>query len=240
MIRKNKKSAEIDDNAKKYFKEINKYAPLSREMEWNLWYKFKHNNDIDARNQLVQANLKFVASVAKHYLGMGLSYSDLIAEGNYGLIKAMEKFDASKGNKAISYSVWWIRQSILEALNKRNSLESEDLPSDVDAPERKMEDSEFYKEKSEETINEVFINDYNEFNNNSRDSKELVSLMLKLLSEKEKKIIVGYFGLDGGKPMTLDEIGEELNLTKERVRQISNKALKKMRSFAVTVNNNFD
>src|SRR5574344_2550105 len=128
MVRKNKTSNEFDRSAGAYFKEISKCKPLSREEEFSLWERYKKNNDIEARNKLITSNLKFVASVAKKYQGRGLSYSDLIAEGNLGLIKAMDKFDGNKNIKVISYSVWWIRQTILEALDKRNSMGAEDLP----------------------------------------------------------------------------------------------------------------
>ena len=124
MIKKNKYINDFDISAKIYFSEISQYKSLSQEEELSLWKRYKLNNDLKARDTIIKPNLKFVASIAKGYQGRGLSYSDLIAEGNCGLLRALNKFDYKKGYKTISYSVWWIRQAILEALKERNGLEA--------------------------------------------------------------------------------------------------------------------
>ena len=124
MIKKNKYINDFDISAKIYFSEISQYKSLSQEEELSLWKRYKLNNDLKARDTIIKSNLKFVASIAKGYQGRGLSYSDLIAEGNCGLLRALNKFDYKKGYKTISYSVWWIRQAILEALKERNGLEA--------------------------------------------------------------------------------------------------------------------
>ena len=132
MLKKKKIINDFEKSSQIYFKEISNFSPLSREEEYSLWERYKKHNDIAARDKLIKSNLKFVASVAKSYQGLGLSYSDLIAEGNYGFMKAIDKFDYEKGYKTISYSVWWIKQSILEALNERNGIEGDSLPEDFE------------------------------------------------------------------------------------------------------------
>ena len=105
MRKKKKTITDFERSSIDYFKEINNLSPLTREEEFSLWEKYKKHNDMKARDKIIKSNLKCVASVAKEYIGMGLSYSDLIGEGNIGLAKAMEKFDYEKGYKTISYSV---------------------------------------------------------------------------------------------------------------------------------------
>lgn len=227
-MKRNKNVIEYEDSIKKYFKEISEYKPLSYQEEYDLWVKYRNKNDIDARNKLVSSNLKFVANIAKNYQGRGLSYSDLIAEGNIGLIKGLDNFDGTKGYKIISYCVWWIKQTIKEAIEKRNSMDAEDLPS--------------FNEKDD--IDEESINietNYNEipYENDAEtenDIKQKIGFLMNFLSTKEKKIITQYFGLDGSKPKTLEEIGKELGISKERIRQINEKSFIKMRSAAMSFN----
>jgi RNA polymerase primary sigma factor len=178
---------------------------------------------------IINSNLKFVASVAKDYIGLGLPYSDLIAEGNLGLLKAIDNFDYQRGFKTISYSVWWIRQTIMEALKKRNSIKCDEL-----IEEQKNDiDCDF---EDEYNINEQDNNydEYEDFDSfkNSEEIK-IISMLFDGLSQREIFILKNYFGLDGYEELTLEKIGEELNLTKERVRQIKECALKKLRSAAL-------
>ena len=233
MLKKKKCVNDFEESSKLYFKEIDKYTPLSHEEEIKLWKSYKLNNDLSARDKLVHSNLKFVASVASYYQGRGLSYSDLIAEGNYGLLKAMEKFDYTKGYKTISYSVWWIRQAILEALNERNGIEGEELPCEYEKQGGEEDDLT----PSYSIQNEYFIDEYwGEEEQKRQQRRELIKSLTKQLSMRENFIITRYYGLDYDSPMTLEEIGDELSLTKERVRQILVTAFKKIRSEALKIN----
>lgn len=229
MPKKKKLVYEVDKSVTTYFEEMCKYSALSKEEELSLWKKYKNNHDIGARDLLVSANLKFVANVAKSYQGRGLSYADLIAEGNIGLLKAIDKFDGNKGCKIISYSVWWIRQSILEALGKKAMIKSEDLPEDY---ERQPEDDELFVSDTTLPKNSPFVYD-TDSETRDKEIAETVKILIKNLSEREKRIVTEYYGLNGEKPKTLEEIGRGMNLTKERVRQINEKALKRLRFEAI-------
>lgn len=230
-MKRNKNVIDYDKSALLYFNEITKSQPLERDEEYELWKKYKEENDIEARNKLVSCNLKFVASIAKHYQGMGLSYNELISEGNCGLIRAIDKFDGNKGFKLISYSVWWIRQAIVEAIKKKNVMDADDLPiNDVE-----IEDD--YKDDSTVVVNNDFLFDEEAKQDKADEEKKVVGYLMNFLSDKEKNILTKYYGLDGSKPKTLEEIGKELGISKERVRQINAKSFIKMRSAALMMNN---
>ena len=141
-------------------------------------------------------------------------------------MKAFDNFDYEKGFKTISYSVWWIKQSILEALKERNSIPSDDLPEDY---EKQFDEDEV---NTPITADEFIEKDSSEYNKASQ-IKESISLLMGCLNKREKIVISDYFGLDNKKEKTLEEIGNDLNLTKERVRQIKEKSLKKLRSEAL-------
>lgn len=262
----NRESASLD----KYLQEIGHEELLTTDQEVELAQRIR-KGDKRALEKLTKANLRFVVSVAKQYQNQGLSLPDLINEGNVGLIKAAEKFDETRGFKFISYAVWWIRQSILQAIAEQSRLvrlplnqvgsvnkiarelsrfeqeherkpsvdeiaERVDLPEDkiadamkansrhvsMDAPIADGEDSsmiDFLSGDSSNTDREFAI----------ESLKAEVSRILKLLTDKEQKVLRAFFGIDGSPEMTLDEIGEKYNLTRERVRQIKEKALRRLR-----------
>lgn len=229
MLKKRKAVNDFERSSQTYFNEISEFNPLSREEEYSLWERYRKNNDINARDKLINSNLKFVASVARGYQGLGLSYSDLIAEGNYGLMKAIDRFDYEKGYKTISYSVWWIKQAILEALKERTGIEGESLPQDYEK-QNSLNDDEY-------TVDNIVKDEYIDYSTvDDVKTDELKSIIIDLidcLTEREKYVITEYFGLESKKCLTLEDIGSNIGLTKERVRQIKEKALKKLRSEAL-------
>jgi len=262
----NRESASLD----KYLQEIGKEELISVEEEVELAQRIK-KGDRDALEKLTRANLRFVVSVAKQYQNQGLSLPDLINEGNLGLIKAAEKFDETRGFKFISYAVWWIRQSILQALaeqsrivrlplnqvgslNKINKAfskfeqENERKPS----PEELAESLELPREKVTDTLkvsgrhismDAPFVEgednsllDVLPNNDSPKADKTLlteslikeIERSLATLTERERDIIKLFFGI-GIQEMTLEEIGEKFGLTRERVRQIKEKAIRRLR-----------
>lgn len=225
---RNKLSNDFDISSQLYFNEIKKYKSLSLDEELSLWERYKKNNDLKAKEKIITSNLKFVASVAKNYQGRGLSYSDLIAEGNCGLIKAIDKFDYKKKYKTISYSVWWIRQSILEAIKERNNIKGDDLPFDY---EKQAEDDDNLNLTTISYSSNFIDEDDNKVS--IEEIKNVVSLLMDNLNKRERQIIKSYFGINC-EMKTLEEIGIDLGLTKERVRQIKEKILKKLRAEALS------
>ena len=205
----------------KYLQEISKIPMITPEEETTLAQKIKMG-DQRALDKLVQANLRFVVSVAKQYQHQGLSLSDLINEGNLGLIKAAQRFDETKGFKFISYAVWWIRQSILQALAEQGRLVR--LPQNKIGTYNKANkaymafEQEHEREGSDDTDEDVM-----------KDSlREEIRRVLKSLSPREAEIVNAYFGLDGENGVTIEQIGMKYDLTKERIRQIKERAIKRL------------
>ena len=213
-----------------YYDDLKKYKPLTKTRERRLLRLSKKGNT-KAQNELLEANLKFVFDVAKHYTGRGLPISDLISEGNMGLIKAIDKFDESKDVKFISYAVWWIKQSILDAIRRNNLLNVVEIgtcETNNLTLERTISDEEdeivgkndkYFSNQSDEEKKEV-----------TQEQKEVISKLLNTLSDRERDIIENYYGLGNNKELTLLEIGEKLNLSVERIRQVKLKAIRKLRS----------
>jgi RNA polymerase primary sigma factor len=262
----NKKYVNFDseDSVTKYFKDIRKSTALSSKEEASLAKRIK-NGDKKAIEELVNANLKFVISIAKEYQGQGLPLSDLISEGNYGLVKAATRFDYKRGFRFISYAVWWVRQSILQSLNDNARMVR--LPANVINKISKLnkEISKFEFAHEREPMNGEMSNDEVEFillknqrcaslnEHINEEGDELIDLIagempdddrieideriknelnktLSILDERERTIIQCYFGIDiNSEAMTLEAIGERYGLTKERIRQIKEKAIRKLR-----------
>jgi RNA polymerase primary sigma factor len=236
-----------------YLKEIRKYADvISKEHETELTERVL-NGDNKAREELIKANLRFVISIAKTYQNNGIPLSDLIAEGNLGLLKAIDKFDRDKGYRFISYAVWWIKQSIIESINEHSrniripvNQINDYLKAKKDSKDSDEELVEMFPTTQSifDVINEdgdelldiieddgILMPDH-ELNNSQGNLKTELEKLLSKLDDKERDIIKMYFGIDG-EPMTLDAIGDEFNLTKERIRQIKQKSLNKIRSNAI-------
>lgn len=254
-----------DETISKYFKDVRKSVILTQKQEVALAKKIRRGDQksIDA---LIKANLKFVVSIAKDYQGQGLPLSDLISEGNYGLIKAATRFDHKKGFRFISYAVWWVRQSIIQSLNDNARIVR--LPANVInkisylnkeiakfelANEREPVYGEIFDKDKEvmtllhfpkcASLNDVINEDGDELiellpSHETDESKLIVddrikkeiNKILSILDEREKAIIECYFGINVDcEPMTLEAIGDRYDLTKERIRQIKHKALRKLR-----------
>ena len=263
----NRESASLD----KYLQEIGREELVSPEEEVELAQRIQ-KGDKAALEKLTRANLRFVVSVAKQYQNQGLSLPDLINEGNLGLIKAAEKFDETRGFKFISYAVWWIRQSILQALaeqsrivrlplnqvgalNKINKAlskfeqenerqpSSEELSEMIDVSKEKISDTlrvsgrhvsvdAPFVEGEDNSLLDVLPNDDSPMADRGLVNESLnteIERALSTLSSREREIIKSFFGI-GCQEMTLEEIGERFGLTRERVRQIKEKAIRRLKS----------
>lgn len=255
----------------KYLEEIGGYSPLSPNEEIELARRIR-KNDARALDKLVKANLRFVISVAKEYQGQGLPLQDLISEGNLGLIKAAQRFDETRGFKFISYAVWWIRQSILQALAEQSrvvrlplnrvgainkvgraleelekrfgrepsmeeiadkmEMTSYEVADVLKTSARHLSLDEPFKEEEGNSLLDVLESDRYAPPDDTLMQESLqveIDKVLSTLKPREAEIIKLYFGLDGDRPLTLEEIGEHFKLTRERVRQIKEKALRRLR-----------
>ena len=206
-----------------YFNDIQNIRQLTRREEQVLSEKIQ-KGDEQALNKLVYHNLRFVVNIAKNYRNSNVPFADIISEGNIGLIRAAHKFDSTKGVKFISYAVWWIKNSINECIEKYNR-DNETLSYD-DYTINKCTDLD----NKFEQINE----DFEEKINNIQSRKDAIENLMKCLHEREIKILTLFFGLNGGKEMTLEEVGKEMCLTNERVRQIKDGALSKLKCEVLT------
>ena len=244
------------DPIREYLKEIGSIPLLSPEEEQEL-AKRKSLGDSEAGRRLVEANLRLVVSIAKRYTGRGMSFLDLVQEGNIGLMKAVEKFDYTKGYRLSTYATWWVKQSItrsladqsrtirlpvhmVEAVNKIRRAQralsvklgrepsNEEVAEEVHMSEKRVAeliqasgDTDFVADdtggSTEEKAESVFL-------------REEIDAMLKGLSPREREVIILRFGLETGRPMTLEEVGRRFKVTRERIRQIETAALRKLRN----------
>ncbi|CAM3676591.1 RNA polymerase sigma factor RpoD/SigA [Mucilaginibacter galii] len=262
----NRESQSLD----KYLHEIGKVDLITAEEEVILAQKIREG-DQAALERLTKTNLRFVVSVAKQYQNQGLTLGDLINEGNLGLIKAAKRFDETKGFKFISYAVWWIRQSILQAIAEQSRIVRLPLNqvgslSKISKAFSKLE-QEYEREPSPEELADILETTVDKISDTLSNSGRHVSMdapfvqgeentlldvlenkepntdsilineslseeikrSLSTLTEREREIIVLFFGLGSNQPLSLEEIGEKFNLTRERVRQIKDKALQRLR-----------
>ena len=261
-----------EDPVRMYLKEIGTVPLLTAEEEYSLAMK-KQEGDEYAKQRLIEANLRLVVSIAKRYTGRGMSFLDLVQEGNLGLIKGVEKFDPEKGFKLSTYATWWMRQSVtraladqartirvpvhmVETINKMSKMQRKltlelgyepsvkELAEHLDMTEEKVQEiMQIAREPAslETPIGEEddsnlgdFVADANvlspEGNVESVMLREHIDSLLDDLKERERQVIVLRFGLEDGHPRTLEEVGREFNVTRERIRQIEAKALRKLRN----------
>lgn len=262
----------------KYLQDIGRGELITADEEAELARKAR-TGDINARNRLCKANLRFVVSVAKQYQNQGLDLPDLINEGNLGLIKAAQRFDETRGFKFISYAVWWIRQTILQAIadksrtirlplnqvtllkkikkttsrleqNFERSPSVKEIMESLETSEYKIEESlkaSFHYISTDAPLSEgdenTFLDIFPDQESLSPDMefmkeslKKEIQRSLSTLSQKEKDVVNLYYGLSGKMPKTLEEIGEEFDLTRERVRQIKEKAIRRLKHQARSKN----
>ncbi len=263
----NRETASLD----KYLQEIGKVELISAEEEVELAQRIKQGDKV-ALEKLTKANLRFVVSVSKQYQNQGLSLPDLINEGNFGLIKAAQRFDETRGFKFISYAVWWIRQSILQALAEQSRIVRLPLNkigsiNKINKAYAKLE-QEYEREPNAEEIAEVLEITEAEVKESMKNAGRHISMdapliqdedntmydvlkseeaptpetellyeslrkeidrAISTLTPREADVVRLYFGLNGSHPMTLEEIGEKFDLTRERVRQIKEKAIRRLK-----------
>ncbi len=257
----------------KYLQEIGKVELLKPEEEAALSVKIRQG-DQKALERLIKANLRFVVSVAKHYQNQGLTLPDLINEGNLGLIKAAQVFDETKGFKFISYAIWWIRQSIIQALAEHSrivriplnkveltnrisktyqlleqeferepsteeladmlEITAEEVATTMQMSARHLSVDSPLSEEEDSTLMDVLVND----NASATDEKLVhdeslqmeIDRSLKTLTERQKEVVCSFYGIGVDHPSSLEDIGERYSLTRERVRQIKDKAITKLRT----------
>ena len=263
----NRESASLD----KYLQEIGKEEMISAEEEVELAQRIK-KGDQKALERLTKANLRFVVSVAKQYQNQGLSLPDLINEGNLGLLKAAERFDETRGFKFISYAVWWIRQSILQAISEQSRIvrlplnqvgsvnkinreiskfeqlnerrpSVDEIADNIDLPQEKIDEAMNingrhvsvdapFTDDDDSSLLDVLVNDdvpTTDMPLVAESLKAEIQTALGMLSERERNVIECSYGINRPE-LTLEEIGEKFGLSRERVRQIKEKAIRKLRN----------
>ena len=266
-----KKSLGPSDSVEAYWRDIQHFQPLSRQRETELIVKTRAGDE-RAMHQMVEANLRFVVSIAKEYNGRGLSFIELISEGNVGLMEAVKRFDETRGFKFITYAVWWIRQAILKSVAEQgkiarppmsqiNDLQKiekesgvlaqklgraptfEEIAARVDISIERTRNAMVVSQQDisldapafpdeETSLVQVFASDEPGVDERFADSemRTTVASCLEVLDAREAQIVRAYFGLDDSEPLTLEEIGDALGVTRERVRQLRNRALEKMKA----------
>ena len=271
IFEKIKADINVDDSVKMYLKDIGQVPLLSKEEERDLAEKMT-NGDQRAKERLSEANLRLVVSIAKRYVGRGMQFLDLIQEGNLGLMKAVEKFDHTKGFKFSTYATWWIRQAItraiadqartiripvhmVETINKQMSVSRqllqiygreptpEEIASAMGTTEERVREIQKIAQdpvsletpigEEEDSHLGDFIEDYNATSPSDMAEtnmlKEHLVQVLSTLTPREEKVLRLRYGIDDSHPRTLEEVGKEFNVTRERIRQIEAKALRKLR-----------
>jgi RNA polymerase primary sigma factor len=271
-VAEERESSEAPDPVRTYLKEIGGVSLLSAKDEVRL-AKLIEKGDVDAKNALIEANLRLVVSVAKRYMGRGLNLLDLIQEGNLGLIRAVEKFDYRKGFKFSTYATWWIRQAVsraiadqsrtiripvhmVDAINRVTRTQrgmvqdlgrqptSEEIGKELDLPADKVEE---LLELSRETVSleapmgetdaslADFIEDHHEQQPDQVAARKIMREDLQKtlagLPERERRIIELRYGLNGNEPMTLEQVGQDFGVTRERIRQMEIRTLRRLQKF---------
>ena len=211
------------DNVKIYYNELKKCVPLDANAERELLIKSK-SGDISARNKIVESNLRFVFDIARGFRGRGVSMSDLISEGNIGLMKAIDRFDMSKDVKFITYAVFWVKERMMSSIKANSSRIDSSLLDDFKDADSNDDCNNLIKDK----VNDV------EDEETSHSREDLLDGLMCVLNDKEKKIMEFSYGLCGNKEMSFQEIGKKYHISSERVRQIKLRSLDKIRMTAIS------
>lgn len=229
------------DLLKMYQAEIRRYKPLDRDAERALIAKYKESGDVETRNAIITANLKYAFTIASKYAGGDIQLEDLIGECVFGLTKALDKFDMNKNVKFYCYAVWWVRQTIREYIDSVREIEYShpmgDYGSDVgdDGNENGCDGEstdDIFSEWKEGYVDMIGDEDFewSDICCNKMKGEESVKSLLETLDETERKVVDMYFGMEDEKVMTLTEIGDKMGVSRERIRQIKIKAIRKMKS----------
>ena len=231
---------DFTDSVKTYYQELARYSPISKDVERELLTKAK-NGDIESRNKIITANLRFVFDIAKKYRGRGVDIADLISEGNKGVIKAIEKFDLSKDVKFFTYAVWWVRQHMIASIEEKTMESMYEVNfddeftqdyQDIENVALSSDDDESYMENDLEDCDCKNIEGYEE----DEQKHFVVQKLLARLDERERIVIMKYFGIENDDDgHNLDEISNELNISTERVRQIKVNAINILRTEAFNI-----
>ena len=229
----NQYANDFTETVQAYYNDLKPYKPLSKAKEKKL-LKLCSKGDLEAKNKILESNLKFVFDVAKRYSGRGVPIGELISEGNMGLIKAIERYDYDRDVKFISYAVWWIRQYMLDAIKKRKLhrfVEIDPKEGSSGIIERVVPDEEDdfvteydarYSNEGEERRKEL-----------TENQKNVLAKLMRVLNERERFVVEGYYGINGKKELTLSEIGNKMGISSERMRQVKITAIRKLRSQAI-------
>lgn len=230
---------DIDSTVKNYFEWLKGFKSLTKEEEHALLKDYRYNNNLDARNKLIQANLKFACSIASAYRGRGVSFSELISEANDGLMESIEKFDLSRDIKLYSYSVWWIKQRVQAAVDKVKKMPKSELPNEQDNDAQLEKDDDNNSTYVDRTVmTEPQFIEEEDRREEMLAKKKFLAEIFKILNAREKDMVYMYYGIYG-KNYKLDDIGKKYSLSKERVRQIIEHAFKKVRCKAMVVENKY-
>ena len=226
---------DFTETVRVYYDDLKKYKPLTKAKERRLLKKCKKGN-LKAKNEILESNLRFVFDIARHYTGRGVPISELISDGNMGLLRAIEKFDESKDVKFISYAVWWIRQAMLESIKKKNAINFVEIEPNTDN-DASMDKKLIEDDEDDVSFNNDFSNENDEKEREIKiEQKNIVIKLLNVLDERERDVIESYYGINDKKELTLTDIGKKYNLSSERVRQIKKKGLMKLRTKMLLLN----
>lgn len=228
-INMNQYANDFTETVRVYYDDLKKYKPLTKAKERRLLKKCKKGN-LKAKNEILEANLRFVFDIAKHYTGRGVPISELISDGNMGLLRAIDKFDESKDVKFISYAVWWIRQAMLESIKKRNAISFVEIEPNTDN-DSSMDKKLIEDDEDDASFNNDFSNENDEKSREvTENQRNIITNLIGTLSDRERDIVENYYGINDKKELTLTDIGKKYNLSSERVRQIKLNAIRKLRS----------